>query len=165
MSEPSVAGYLKGWAGTAKPENHPPMRKPTRRAGRSFGYLPVSTQGNQALNRAAPAMGAGRKDPSGPTSRSTKTKPQAGEKVRLASVHFRPSGKSPRANCEEFAPLIDQAARQHADLVVLGETLTYYGTGKTFAEIAEPVPGPSTEYFGTGQEAWPVHRCWPARAR
>ena len=56
-----------------------------------------------------------------------------------------PSGKSPQANCEEYAPLIEQAARQNADLVVLGETLTYYGTGKSFAEIAEPMPGPSTE--------------------
>ena len=31
---------------------------------------------------------------------------------------------------------------------MLGETLTYYGTGKSFAETAEPVPGPSTAYFG-----------------
>ena len=63
-------------------------------------------------------------------------------------MHFRPSGKSPQANCEEYAPLIDQAAAQHADLVVLGETLTYFGTGKSFAECAEPVPGPSTDFFG-----------------
>ena len=49
-------------------------------------------------------------------------------KVRLATVHFRPSGKSPQANCEEFAPLIAEAAKQKADLVVLGETLTYVGT-------------------------------------
>ena len=32
--------------------------------------------------------------------------------------------------------------------MVLPETLTYYGTGLKFAEVAEPVPGPSTEYFG-----------------
>ena len=31
---------------------------------------------------------------------------------------------------------------------MLGETLTYIGTGKTFADVAEPIPGPSTEYFG-----------------
>ena len=68
--------------------------------------------------------------------------------MRLASVHFRPGGKSPRANCEEYAALIEKAAAQRADLVVLGETLTYYGTGKSFAEIAETVPGPSTDYFG-----------------
>jgi predicted amidohydrolase len=71
-------------------------------------------------------------------------------KVRLAAVHFRPKGgKSLMDNCREFAPLIEDAAKQRADLVVLPETLTYYGSHKKFAECAEPVPGPSTEYFGT----------------
>ncbi|MFV2070383.1 MAG: carbon-nitrogen hydrolase family protein, partial [Pirellulales bacterium] len=45
-------------------------------------------------------------------------------------------------------PLIEEAARKEADLVVLGETITYYGLGKMPAEVAEAVPGPSTEYFG-----------------
>jgi predicted amidohydrolase len=31
---------------------------------------------------------------------------------------------------------------------VLPETLTYYGQGKSYAEVAEPIPGPSTRYFG-----------------
>src|SRR5262249_18779085 len=78
----------------------------------------------------------------------SETKPPAGRKVRLAAVHFRPSGKSPEANCKEFASLVAEAARQKADLVVLGETLTYFGAGKSYAECAEPVPGPSTDYFG-----------------
>jgi predicted amidohydrolase len=43
---------------------------------------------------------------------------------------------------------IANAAKQKADLVVLPETLTYYGLGKSYADVAEPVPGPSTEYFG-----------------
>jgi len=71
-------------------------------------------------------------------------------KVRLAAVHFRPKGgKTLRDNCEQFAPLLEDAAKQRADLVVLPETLTYYGLGKSYAECAESVPGPSTEYFGT----------------
>lgn len=70
--------------------------------------------------------------------------------VRLATVHFQPrGGKTPADNCRMFAPLIAEAARQRADLVVLGETLTYPGLGKTYEECAEPVPGPSTDYFGT----------------
>jgi predicted amidohydrolase len=74
----------------------------------------------------------------------------AERKVRLASVHYRPkSRKSPTENAREFAPLIADAARQRADIVVLPETLTYYGVGRKFPECAEPVPGPSTEYFGT----------------
>jgi predicted amidohydrolase len=70
-------------------------------------------------------------------------------KVRLATVHFRPrGGKTPAENCKLYEPLIAEAARQKADLVVLGETLTYYGLGKPFPEVAESIPGPSTEYFG-----------------
>jgi predicted amidohydrolase len=69
--------------------------------------------------------------------------------VRLATVHHRPNGgKSPLDNCRQYEPLINEAARQKADLVVLGETLTYVNLGKTPAEIAEPIPGPSTSYFG-----------------
>lgn len=78
------------------------------------------------------------------------TEQPAGRKVRLATVHFRPQGgKSAEDNCRQFAPLIEEAARQEADLVVLPETLTYYGLGKDYAEVAEPIPGPSTTYFGT----------------
>jgi predicted amidohydrolase len=70
-------------------------------------------------------------------------------KVRLAAVHYRPKGgKTLMDNCEQFAPLLEDAAKQRADLVVLPETLTYFGLGKSYAECAEPVPGPSTEYFG-----------------
>jgi predicted amidohydrolase len=47
-----------------------------------------------------------------------------------------------------FAPLIEAAAQQHADLVVLPETLTFYQSGRTMDQCAEPIPGPSTEYFG-----------------
>jgi predicted amidohydrolase len=77
------------------------------------------------------------------------TEPPPPRKVRLATIHFQPrNGKTPEGNCKLFAPLIEEAARQKADLVVLGETLTYYGMGKSPADVAEPVPGPSTEYFG-----------------
>jgi hypothetical protein len=46
------------------------------------------------------------------------------------------------------APLIAEAAAKKADLVVLGETLTYINTKKSYADCAEPIPGPSTEFFG-----------------
>ena len=46
-----------------------------------------------------------------------------------------------------FAPFIEEAARQKADLVVLPETLTVCGTGLSYADAAEPIPGPSTDYF------------------
>jgi predicted amidohydrolase len=75
--------------------------------------------------------------------------PPRPRKVRLAAVHFIPrSGKTPADNREQFAPLIEKAAAQKADLVVLGETLTYVGLGKSFTAVAEPIPGPSTAFFG-----------------
>jgi len=77
------------------------------------------------------------------------TEPPGARTARLATVHFRPrEGKQPLEKCELFAPLIEEAARQKADLVVLPETLTFYGSGRKYADCAEPIPGPSTEYFG-----------------
>lgn len=78
----------------------------------------------------------------------TEVSPPAGRKVRLAAVHFLPGGKSPADNREQFAPLIAEAAAKRADLVVLPETLTHYGTGKSYADCAEAIPGESTDYFG-----------------
>lgn len=79
----------------------------------------------------------------------TKTDPPPGRKVRLASVHFRPrGGKSAADNRKLFAPMIAEAARQRADLVCLPESVTLCGTGLEYVDVAEPVPGPSTEFFG-----------------
>jgi predicted amidohydrolase len=77
-----------------------------------------------------------------------KTEAPQARTVRLAAVHYKPTGKSPKANCEEYAPLIAEAARQKADLVVLGETVPYVNVKKLPHEVSEPVPGPTTEYFG-----------------
>jgi predicted amidohydrolase len=78
----------------------------------------------------------------------SKTEPPVARKVRLATVHYLPHGKSPRENCEEFAPHIAEAARQKADLVVLGETVPTASLKPNVVQFAEPVPGPSTDYFG-----------------
>jgi hypothetical protein len=66
-------------------------------------------------------------------------------RVRLATVHYQPKdGKTPDDKRRLFAPLIADAARQKADFVVLPETLTYFGTGLSMVECAEPIPGPSS---------------------
>jgi len=79
-----------------------------------------------------------------------KTTQPTNRKVRLATIHHKPTGKSARSNCEEYAPLVREAAKQKADLVVLGETVPSVGiSDKSMSfETAEPVPGPSTNYFG-----------------
>lgn len=75
------------------------------------------------------------------------TEAPAARKVRLATVHHKPVGKSPRENCAEFAPLIVEAAKKHADLVVLGETVPSASLKAKPEDIAEPIPGPSSTYF------------------
>jgi len=78
----------------------------------------------------------------------TETNAPPPRKVRLATIHFRPSGKKTAAeNCRLFAPFIEEAAKQKAELVVLPETITVCGTGLSYADAAEPIPGPSTDYF------------------
>ena len=70
--------------------------------------------------------------------------------ARLATIHLQPrEGKTNKEKCKLFAPLIAEAAKKKADFVVLPETLTFYGSGRTYAQCAEPVPGPSTSYFGS----------------
>ncbi|MCX8108299.1 MAG: carbon-nitrogen hydrolase family protein [Verrucomicrobiae bacterium] len=82
----------------------------------------------------------------------------APRKVKLATVHYRPSGeKTAAGNCRLFAPLVAEAARQGADLVVLPETITVCGTGLSYRDAAEPVPGPSTDYFGKLARQHRVH--------
>lgn len=70
-----------------------------------------------------------------------------GRRIRLAAVHYSPKGKTPQENCRQFEPLIVEAVRQKADLVVLPETVTLQGTGLSYADVAETIPGPSTEFF------------------
>lgn len=78
-----------------------------------------------------------------------KSGPPKKRTVRLATVHYRPNGgKTAMDNCKQFAPLVEEAAAQDADLVVLPETLTCMGNGKSYFDVGESIPGPSTEYFG-----------------
>lgn len=69
--------------------------------------------------------------------------------VNLAAVHYRPrnSGSSQK-NLENFAQFITKAAESNADIVCLPEAITLAGTGQTYIEASEPVPGPTTEFLG-----------------
>lgn len=78
----------------------------------------------------------------------TEVPPPPPRKVRLAAIHYKPTGKSSKQNCEEYAPLIAEAAARKADLVVLGETVPSVGLKQAAHVLAESIPGPSTTYFG-----------------
>jgi predicted amidohydrolase len=69
--------------------------------------------------------------------------------VRLATVHHRPrKSKSSQDNLEQFAGFVDRAGKLGADIVCLPEGVTVVGTGKSYVEVSEPIPGPSTAFFG-----------------
>jgi predicted amidohydrolase len=145
---PVVSGYLKGAQPVAEPEY------PTDKATDTDGWTEVSDV-YRAPSKATRAVvelhlrWAARGKVEWSSIALAETQPLPERKARLAAVHFRPQGgKTPLDNCRQFAPLIAQAARQRADLVVLPETLTYYGLGKTYYDVAEPIPGPATDYFG-----------------
>jgi len=75
-------------------------------------------------------------------------------------VNHRPSRtKSPGENREAFGRLVAEAARRGADVVTLPEGITIVGNGLTYVEAAEPVPGPTTDFFGVLAER---HRIWIA---
>ncbi len=86
------------------------------------------------------------------------SEPVAARVVRLATVHYQPrSGSTPAEKCAQFEPFLAAAGAQQVDLVVLPETLTYYGTPGSYADVAETIPGPSTDYFGSLAEQHDVH--------
>jgi predicted amidohydrolase len=148
LDEPAVSGYLQGATPMAETEF------PATRGDDGSGWNEVSdayrapSQATQAIVELHLRWAKGGEVRWRDVSLS-ETTPPTPRTVRLATVHFRPSGgKTPEDNRRMYEPLIAEAARQKADLVVLGETLTYPGLGKKYLDVAEPIPGPSTEYFG-----------------
>lgn len=78
-----------------------------------------------------------------------KTNPRPSRKVRLAACNYRPrGGKTALDNLSQLRPYIAQAAKQRANLLVLGECITSVGNNLSYVEVAESVPGPSTNYLG-----------------
>jgi predicted amidohydrolase len=145
---PVVSNYLSGWTPRAEPDF--PADGDSDAEGRTevagtFRAPGEATQAVVELHLQWAPHGSAEW-----TSVAFESVPEPeGRLVRLAAVHHQPrEGSTPREKREQFGPLIEEAARQRADLVVLPETLTYYGTGLSYEEVAEPIPGPSTEYFG-----------------
>jgi predicted amidohydrolase len=67
--------------------------------------------------------------------------------VRVALVQM--NSKDDKAeNLERAEALVAQAAAWGSDLVVLPELWTYLGPRKRHAEVAEPIPGETSEFLG-----------------
>jgi len=147
LDEPAVTSYLRGARGMAETEFPSPKGtdaggwtefSDTYRAPSKATRAVVELHLQWTTNSEVRFSGVTFAESAAPAPR----------KVRLAAAHFRPSGgKTPMDNCRMYEPLVAEAARQKADLVVLGETVTGVGISKPVQEIAEPIPGPTTDYF------------------
>ncbi|MCL5282886.1 MAG: carbon-nitrogen hydrolase family protein [Planctomycetes bacterium] len=157
LDEPAVTSYLRGATGMAETEFPAPKGtkgdgwtrfSETYRAPSKATRAVIELHLQWATNSEVRFSGV----------TFTEATPPAPRKVRLAAVHFRPQGgKTPMDNCRMYEPLLAEAARQKADLAVLGETVTGVGIGKKVQEIAEPIPGPTTEYFGQLAKKYHLH--------
>jgi predicted amidohydrolase len=78
--------------------------------------------------------------------------------VKVATIYHRPDGnKSAQENVNEFCHWIDRAARSKPDVIVLPEGMTMVGTPLSSADVAEPIPGPTSERMG---EMARKHNCY-----
>lgn len=146
--EPAKAGYNKGTAPRAEPEYPQDIGGDEKGWGRFSDVLRAPMGARQAIIELYLQWVPNAEVEWGEVTLAPIPAP-APRTVRLATVHFQPrEGKLPEEKPKLFAPLIAEAAAQKADIVVLPETLTYYGTGKTMEACAESIPGPSTAYFG-----------------
>lgn len=68
--------------------------------------------------------------------------------VRVAAVKLRPrQTKSAEESVTRFLETID-AKVDRADVILLPEGITVVGNGKKYAEVSEPIPGPTTARLG-----------------
>ncbi len=69
--------------------------------------------------------------------------------VTVAAINLRPQNTgSAEENVKLFVETIDRTAPPKADIILLPEGITIVGTGKKFDDVAEPVPGPTTQRLG-----------------
>jgi hypothetical protein len=66
--------------------------------------------------------------------------------VTIATINLRPQGtKSAAESVRQFLEMADRSVQAETDLILLPEGITVIGTGKSYAEVSEPIPGPTTE--------------------
>jgi len=69
--------------------------------------------------------------------------------IRVATVKLRPRGThSASESVEQFCRLVEEKAEPKIDVICLPEGITVVGTTKTYAEVSESIPGPTTERLG-----------------
>jgi predicted amidohydrolase len=157
LDEPVVTSYLRGATGMAETEFPAPTQMSADGWTGISGIYHAPSKATRAVVELHLQWAPGAEVRWSSVSFVESAAPAA-RKVRLAAAHFKPSGgKTPLDNCRQYEPLIAEAARQKADLIVLGEVVNSVGLGKGSHEIAEPIPGPCTDYFGQLAQKYNLH--------
>jgi predicted amidohydrolase len=78
----------------------------------------------------------------------------------VAGIRYRPRRSSgPEQNLKEFIAVAEKQAPEKTDLIIFPEGMTVVGTTFKYPEVAEKVPGPTTEALGTlarARKSWIV---------
>jgi predicted amidohydrolase len=70
--------------------------------------------------------------------------------VKAATIFLRPRGtKSASESVERFCELAERERERKLDILCLPEGITVIGNGKSYAEVSESIPGPTTERLGS----------------
>jgi predicted amidohydrolase len=73
----------------------------------------------------------------------------AARHIKIGTVSYQPPGRStPEKNRAFYAEKVAAAGKLGVDLLCLGEGITVVSTGSSYADVAEPVPGPTSEALG-----------------
>ena len=68
--------------------------------------------------------------------------------VKLAAVHHQPRNSTTEKNIEAFSAYAAEAGEKGADIVCLPEGITLVGTGQVYTDVAESLPGPTSNHLG-----------------
>lgn len=84
--------------------------------------------------------------------------PQGPRRLKVATVSYEPTAPStPEENRQFYAEKVATAGKAGADLVCLGEGITLVSTGKRYVEVAESIPGPTSQLLGEVARKYKLH--------
>ena len=61
--------------------------------------------------------------------------------VKICTTRLQPKGVSPQENINEFLELVDRAAAEKPDIILLTETPNLYHVNEKYQDVAEEIPG------------------------
>jgi predicted amidohydrolase len=69
--------------------------------------------------------------------------------VTIATINLRPQGtRSAAESVRQFVAAVDHAVTNKVDVILLPEGITVIGTGKSYVDVSETIPGPTTATLG-----------------